>query len=111
MIITAKNGMEIDLDDFKNAGYGQFTKFVREHIDDSFRQDGKPKKFKIKMTAYKKVAVECECEVYAYTEKGALKKAEAADINDMDWTESIYSDDDIEDVEIDTVEELSEGDE
>lgn len=97
MIITAKNGLKIDLNDFKNAGYGKFTDFVRNHVDENFRREGMPKKYLVKMNAIQSVSVKCELEIMAFSEDEAEKKAYKAD---KYWEEDFRGDTEIEDEEI-----------
>ena len=103
---TTKN-IDIDMEQFKNSKYGEFTKYVRENIDPlwGYKNSGiVMNKYNIKLTGYKLVPVETTIDVVAPNEELAKTEASYKDIYDFDWEDSYHcGDDDIDNVEIDNV--------
>lgn len=103
---TTKN-IDIDMEQFKNSKYGEFTTYVRKNIDPlwGYKSSGTVmNKYNIKLTAYKLVPVETTIDVVAPNEELAKTEATDKDIYNLDWEDSYcYGDGDIEDVEIDEI--------
>jgi hypothetical protein len=103
---TAKN-IDIDMEQFKNSKYGEFTTYVRENIDPLWGYNNSGivmNKYNIKLIGYKTVPVETTIDVLAPNEELAKTEALSKDIYNLDWEDSYhYGDDDIKEVEIDYV--------
>lgn len=103
---TTKN-IDIDMEQFKNSKYGEFTTYVRENIDPLWGYNNSGivmNKYNITLIGYKTVPVETTIDVVAPNEELAKTEALSKDIYNLDWEDSYhYGDDDIEDVEIDEI--------
>lgn len=102
-ILKTKDGQEIDTEQFK--GYGEFTRYVQEHIDKNFGKNTKaPAKWTVTITGKKNVVanIDIEADTQKEAERIALKKAELRPW-EIDWEDSIN--DDVTDVEISDSEE------
>lgn len=103
---TTKN-IDIDMEQFKNSKYGEFTTYVRENIDPLWGYDNSGivmNKYNIKLIGYKLVPVETTIDVVAPNEELAKTEALSKDIYNLDWEDSChYGDNDIKEVEIDEI--------
>ena len=105
-ILKTKDGQEIDTSKFK--GYGEFTRYVQEHIDKNFgKNTTQPSKWTVTITGKKNVVayIDIEADTQKEAERIALKKAENRPW-EIDWEDSIN--DDVTDVEVSDSEEAEE---
>ena len=105
-ILKTKDGQEIDTAQFK--GYGEFTRYVQEHIDKNFGKNTKAtSKWTVTITGKKNVVayINIEADTQKEAERIALKKAENRTW-EIDWEDSIN--DDVTDVEVSDSEEAEE---
>lgn len=114
-ILQTKYGDSIDTDKFKGKGYGAFTQYVQQYYDKNFGKGTSDKqKWKVTLSATKTVTVNAEIEIEADNMKEAEKKAieEARDGKTvLDWEDYCSGDAYIEDIGIDSVEEVDGEDE
>ena len=113
MIIKAHNGKEIDMSLFDGKPYGVFTDYVRQNIDakwgNSEEVDSGPGKYSVTFKAIKTVPCYTTLEIEADTEEEAREKGlrEAyRQQNTLLWEDGV--DEDINDIEIDEVETVTE---
>ena len=100
---TTKN-IDIDMEQFKNSKYGEFTTYVRENIDPLWGYNNSMNEYNIKLIGYKLVPVETTIDVIAPNEETAKTEALSKDIYKLNWEESChYGDSDIKEVEIDEI--------
>ena len=106
-ILKTKYGTEINTDDFKYYGFGDY---VRKHIDPDWgnkksREQNKTKKYKVSLSAIVSASAYCIKYVDAKDEQEAEEIAQE-DLCSFDW--EIDTIDDVDDIEIDDVEEVGE---
>lgn len=113
MILKAANGKEIDLTQFDGKPYGAFTDYVRRNIDSKWGMgnevDSGPAKYCITFKATKIVPCYTTLEIEADTEDEAREKGlrEAyRQQNTLLWEDGV--DEDINDIEVDEVETVTE---
>lgn len=103
---TTKN-IDIDMEQFKNSKYGEFTTYVRKNIDPLWGYNNSGivmNKYNINLIGYKLVPVETTIEVVAPNEELAKTEALSKDIYKLDWEVSYhYGDGDIKEAEIDDI--------
>lgn len=103
---TTKN-IDIDMEQFKNSKYGEFTTYVRENIDPLWGYNNSGivmNEYNIKLIGYKLVPVETTIVVLAPNEELAKTEALSKNIYKLDWGDSYhYGDGDIKEVEIDEI--------
>ena len=106
-ILKTKGGVEINTDDFKYYGFGDY---VRKHIDTEWgtnksREQNKTKKYRVSLSANVSATAYCIKYVDAKDEQEAEEIAQE-DLCSFDW--DIDTIDDVDDIEVDDVEEMSE---
>ena len=103
---TTKN-IDIDMEQFKNSKYGEFTTYVRENIDPLWGYDNSGivmNQYNIKLIGYKLVPIETTIDVIAPNEELAKTEALSKNVYNLDWEESYhYGNDEIKEVEIDDI--------
>lgn len=113
--VLTKNGKTIDLDQFKNKPYGAFTKYVRDNIDPlyAYENDGiQMHKYKVSLCAYRCQPVYTEIEIVAPSKEIAKQNIGKRGFSDKDWVEELdwdenrYMDDEIRDIELDSIVEM-----
>lgn len=105
-ILKARNGKEINTDDFKYYGFG---KYVRENIDENWGlgkslEQNKTKMYKVTLTASVSASAYCFKTVEAENEQEAGQIAQE-EISRFEW--DIDNIDDVDDVTVSDVEEIN----
>ena len=106
-ILKTKYGKEIDTDQFKYYGFGDY---VRKNIDENWGlgkslEQNKTKKFEVRLVASVSATAYCTKYVEAENEDDAVEIAKE-DVSRFEW--SVDDIDDVDGVEVDNVEEIGE---